>query len=307
MSPGRARLAAAALLVAVTAAPFIGRAVISSDGLEVVGETLGLLVNGEFSFGRIPPSADDAMRTAAGAHSMYGLFPSLLPLAVLAPAWPFRLALGARALDAIVALTWWAGACAAGLAFLALARALSPQVSRLWAAAFVAGTFLWAYAADSFFEPYAAAALALAAALVLRSPARPAVAAALWASACLLKPLLWVTAPAVVLALALDRNRGVRNVVRAAAVFAGALALQGLVNVSRTGSFLEVGYGDVVLRFTSPIFHGLWGLLLSPGRSLFLYAPLCLAALFAVRRLPAPAVVLCLVAPLIQVLVVARW
>ncbi len=307
MTDRRARVVGVASLLAVAALPFIGRSVISSDGLEVVGESLGLLVNGAFSFGRIPPASHDAMRTAAASHSMYGLFPSLLPLVVLAPAWPFRVALGARVLDALVALTWWAGTCAAGLGFLALARALSRRVSRLWASAFVAGTFLWAYAADSFVEPYAAAAIAFAAALVLRSPSRPVGAAVLWSLACLLKPLLWMTAPCVFLALALDREHGVSNVARATSVFACALVVQGLVNVFRTGSALEVGYGDVVLRFTSPVAHGLWGLLVAPGRSVFLYAPVCLVSLFAFRRLSVAARVLCFVTPLVQVLVVARW
>ena len=307
MTIPRASLFAVAALVVVTAVPFIGRAVISSDGAEVVGEALGVVVNGDFSFGRTPLPPGDAMVTGAPFHSMYGLFPSLLPLTFLAPAWPFRLALGAPLLDAVVSLTWWLGTFLAALAFLALARTLSPGASPFWAPAFVAGTFLWPYAADSYSEPYAAAAIAFAAALILRSPARPASAAALWGLACLLKPLLWVTVPVAILALTLGRRDVIRNFARATAVFASALAVQGVVNFFRTGSFLEVGYGDVVLRFTTPLAHGLWGLLASPGRSLFLYAPLCLVGLVAVRRLSAPALALCVLTPVVHLLVVARW
>ena len=173
MTIPRARLFAVAALVVVTAVPFIGRAVISSDGAEVVGEALGVVVNGDFSFGRTPLPPGDAMVTGAPFHSMYGLFPSLLPLTFLAPSWPFRLALGAPLLDAVVSLTWWLGTFAAGLAFLALARTFSPGAS--------------------------------------------------------------------------------------------------------------------------------------PGRSLFIYAPLCLVGLVAARRLSAPALALCVLTPAVHLLVVARW
>ena len=97
----------------------------------------------------------------AGARpSKYGLFPSLLPLPFAAAVWPLRRALSSESLDAAVSLTRAVGAGLSALAFLSLARRLKPSASPLWGPAFLAGTFLWPYAAESFVEPWAAAALA---------------------------------------------------------------------------------------------------------------------------------------------------
>ena len=302
----RSPLAAAAALLLVLGLSFVGRSVISSDGAEVVSETLGVLVHGEASFGRTP-SVEAAAVGVPATHSMYGLAPSLVALPLLAAAWPFRLALGPRGLDAVVALTWAAGACLCALAFGSLVRALDPSASPLWAPAFLAGTFLWPYAADSFMEPFAGAALAAGAAvLVSRGPSRAWAAALLWGAACLLKPILWLTAPVFVLAAALEAGRRVAPLLRMLCALAAVVALQLAANAVR-GVGWKAGYGDLALRFTTPLFDGLYGLLLSPGKGVLLYAPVLVAAAFGAARIARPARTLLLGAPFLHLLVIARW
>lgn len=50
-------------------------------------------------------------------------------------------------------------------------------------------------------------------------------------------------------------------------------------NLARFGTPLASGYSDEASAFTTPLLTGLAGLLLSPGKSLFLYAPVALLAL----------------------------
>jgi len=63
------------------------------------------------------------------------------------------------------------------------------------------------------------------------------------------------------------------------AAFSG---LQAWHNLVRYGSVWEMGYraGSDALGFSTPMLAGLWGLLLSPGKSFFLYTPVALLALF---------------------------
>lgn len=63
------------------------------------------------------------------------------------------------------------------------------------------------------------------------------------------------------------------------------LALQGWFNLVRYGSAWELGYrgGIDALGFSTPMIAGLWGLLLSPGKSFFVYAPVTLLGLIGLR------------------------
>lgn len=302
----RSRSAALALLTLVCMSAFVARSVSTSDGAEVISEGLGVLIRGEAAYGRMP-SGEAATAGVSPAHSMYGLFPTLLALPVLAPAWLLRALLGARGLDAAVALLWTAGAMLCGWAFGRLVRALEPSSSRLWAPAFVAGTFLWPYAADSFMEPFAAAALAAGAAVLIRDGTPAGVkAAALWSCACLLKPILWLTVPLFVLAAALGSRRQAAPVLRIVACFGSAVALQLAANALR-GNAWDVGYGAFALRFSTPLSTGLTGLLVSPGKGLVFYAPVVLLAAFGWRRVAPRARLLLFAVPAAHVLVVARW
>ncbi len=298
----------------VLAGAFSGRGVTTADGAEVVSEALEILIAG--SPAPMPPGGAKALQAfPAGARpSKYGLFPSLLPLPFAAAVWPLRRALSSESLDAAVSLTWAAGAGLSALAFLSLARRLKPSASPLWGPAFLAGTFLWPYAAESFVEPWAAAALAFAASKLLDDPAVSPRAGwaggALWAAACLLKPVLWLTVPVAFLAIALGRD-GRRGGLRSIAAFilpvSGGLALALAVNLLRQGSLLEFGYGDEAALFTTDLLDGLQGLLARPGRSVFLFAPITLGALFVFRRLSLPARLLLAGVPCLHLLVVARW
>ena len=61
--------------------------------------------------------------------------------------------------------------------------------------------------------------------------------------------------------------------------------LQAWHNLVRYGNVWELGYraGSDALGFSTPLLVGLWGLLLSPGKSFFLYAPVTLLAFFCLR------------------------
>src|SRR5262249_47670949 len=56
------------------------------------------------------------------------------------------------------------------------------------------------------------------------------------------------------------------------------VASVGLFNYIRFGNPLQTGYGNGLALFDHPLLSGLYGLLLSPGKSLFLYSPIVLLA-----------------------------
>ncbi len=311
-----ARAAPLAALAALLAAAYIGRAVISADGSWVLSETLGFVVTGRFEAATIPQPGEavPSARELSAVHSKYGLFPSLVPLPFVAAAWPLRGAIGGRGLDAAVSLTWTAGVALAALGFARLARALRPGASLWWAPALVAGTFLWPYAADSFVEPWAAAAFAFGAALLLAPDAagrrKGFLSGALVSLAFLLKPVLWVTAPVWLLGAlrtpAPEGRRG-RLATGFVAALVAALALAGAVNLVREGSLLEAGYRGEALAFTTPLLEGLLGLTLLPGRGILFFAPIALLALLPARKLPVASRIVLYGVPAIHLLVVSRW
>jgi hypothetical protein len=63
------------------------------------------------------------------------------------------------------------------------------------------------------------------------------------------------------------------------------LGLQAWHNLVRHGDAWELGYraGSDALGFSTPMLVGLWGFLLSPGKSFFLYAPVTLLTFFCLR------------------------
>lgn len=110
--------------------------------------------------------------------------------------------------------------------------------------------------------------------------------------------------PGVVLAAALLRRRErvfasaatARARVRALAAFGRGLALPlaaiAAYDFFRFGTPFETGYAGEVQQWTTPFAEGFAGLLLSPGRGLFWYAPIVLVSLLQARRFarrfPAP-------------------
>jgi hypothetical protein len=311
-TPARGDLAANAALVLLLLGAFIGRSAISSDGGEILSVSLAFLVQGRFEAAMLPSS--DLLQAPA-LHSHYGLFPSLLALPFLAPVWPFRSLLGASAIEAAAALTWLAGAALAALGFRRVVRSLHPGASAWWAPAFLAGTFLWPYAGDSFFEPWSSGALAFAAVLLLSpAPLRPSALAAagiLWSAGCWLRPILWVTAPVPVLAAALRlRQEGgpARVILPLALGLSGGLATALLVNRIYQGAFLDFGYVlSPGLPFHSSLASGLLGQTVFPERGVLVYAPLVVVGLTQLRRLRAHEVTLFAGPFLVLLLVISRW
>jgi hypothetical protein len=75
------------------------------------------------------------------------------------------------------------------------------------------------------------------------------------------------------------------------APIAVALAVVASYNIARFGSPLATGYDETSAAFNTPVLVGLMGQLLSPGKSVFLYAPIVLAGVlgwFTLRRDHAP-------------------
>lgn len=81
-------------------------------------------------------------------------------------------------------------------------------------------------------------------------------------------------------------------------------------NFVRFGSAFETGYGAEAAAFTTPLYVGLYGFLLSPGKSVFVYAPILVGGVVGwndLRRLrPRVAYVIAAVV-VAQLLFYARW
>jgi len=215
-----------------------------------------------------------------------------------------------------------AAVTAAGVALfflLCVELGASRRWSLLLALVYGLGTFAWPHAKTMFSEPVTVT-LLLAAALCavrFRTRARPVhavLAGAFLAAALFGRPSAVVFVPVVCTYVAwVARERaGLAGVARAAGlVVAGALPLLALLLVSnwwRFGSPLDLGYEKVPLDH--PIAEGLYGFLLSPGKSIFLYAPAVavgLVAAFFARRERRPEVLLVLGMAVINLLFFARF
>lgn len=79
---------------------------------------------------------------------------------------------------------------------------------------------------------------------------------------------------------------GLGALARAALAFglpvAAGLAVFGWINVLRYGEVTETGYWSFVGRYV-PLYEGVYGVLFSPGKSLFLYSPVLVFAVFGIR------------------------
>lgn len=167
-----------------------------------------------------------------------------------------------------------------------------------------ASTILWPYATSFFSEAWQAAAFIWAAALLLRARQPEAASRVLVASAAILVLIAGLTkvtslvfAPAFVVAILADRSTMPRDRLVTAAVMSLAIATAAGIhvgwNVMRFGRPFDFGY-DWSETIPSPPPHalllgdiprGLTVLLLSPGKSIFLWAPPLLLALVNVRHL----------------------
>jgi len=210
---------------------------------------------------------------------------------------------GARDLVSDLFLTGSSAAYSALAATLALIIFLRMNISvgRSLAAAgmlALAGP-LASYSAWFFSEPLGAALLAGAALALFTGDARLPVSAGRAAAAgVLLGAAIWVRPTHMLAALAFlialfvrDRKRALVPAVWLSAIvgFAGAAYLWR--NNYLFGSPFDFGYppaaegGKALNTFQTPFFTGLFGFLFSPGKSIFIFAPLLLLAFFGWRRL----------------------
>ncbi|HYH59398.1 MAG TPA: hypothetical protein VD790_09295 [Thermoleophilaceae bacterium] len=238
--------------------------------------------------GSLAVPAEVGVEGEDGRHySKYGLFLPLLSVLPVALVQPIGLVTGRLGdLEAAAAATLMplvAGALVAALFLLARRLGAPRPAAALVAGGAVFGTYLLPYGRDFFSEPIVALGLvvmlerALAgrelhagAALALAICARPQAAA--------FAPLLW--------AFLLLRGGGSAGVLRTLPPLAVAAAATVAYNLARFDDPLEFGYKDPAdPGFTTPFFEGASGLLFSPEKSLFLFAPAVVLVPFALTWL----------------------
>jgi len=200
--------------------------------------------------------------------------------------------------------------------------ACSRRASLAAALALGAGTFAWHYARTFMSEP--ASMLALLATFYVLLRAQSGVRAWLLASGALAGLAVLVRGANLVAVAPLGlwvlwdawRAEGrLRPVLKKVSVWAGpvcaALIGVGVYNYARFGSLGETGYSNEAREgFSSPLLVGLYGLLLSPGKSLFVYAPILLTCPrgWGILRRTHPGVFVVLAAIVTgQLLLHARW
>jgi 4-amino-4-deoxy-L-arabinose transferase-like glycosyltransferase len=171
------------------------------------------------------------------------------------------------------------------------------RASVLTAAALGGGTFVWHYSRTFMTEPTTILTLLLGFYALARSEAAPraawfAVSGASLGMAVLLRVGNLVVLPALglwVLWIVWTSRAGLRTAATLVAAWTGpivaAFAVVAVYNSIRFGSAAETGYGDPSSNMTNPAWVGLWGFVLSPGKSVFVYAPILLVALAGWRRL----------------------
>ena len=205
------------------------------------------------------------------------------------------------ALDAVITSSSATfAALAAALLFLILARAGIPAAAAAGTSLIVAlGTPLFAYSSWFFSEPLAAAILLAAAFAIFSGDCsapvpveRAATGGLLLGVALWVRPTHVIAVPVFLLAiLARERGRGIAPACAVAAVSGMFGAAYLFRNQVLFGNFFDFGYpataegGKHLNTFETPFITGLFGFLLSPGKSLFLFAPPLLVALPGVVRL----------------------
>lgn len=294
--------------------------------------TRGIALSGDVAIVAPPGSPIAALRPGADGrgYAPYGILPSLLALplfglgALAAPLGPAAFDYTTRfAVSALNApLT---AATAALLAAWALRLGASRRAAAALALCYALGSFAWVYSRTFFSEPLAALLLLIAAeradAAWRTRTAGPLLVAGL-ATGLLLAtriasgvalPLLGLfvlATQAVAGGATFSLRRAVGGVVWWSLGLLPGLGLVAGYNLLRFGTPLATGYASESALFTTPLTEGLYGLLLSRDKSLFLYAPPLLLALPGALRLwrrERAVVLLALSLTLAHLLLYAGW
>jgi len=184
-------------------------------------------------------------------------------------------------------------AVTAALLFL-LCRALgaSRRSSMLLSVVFGLATWAWPHSKTDFSEP--GTAMALTAAVLAsvhwwRRPSsdRAALAVGFLAGCTVLtRSSTMIFIPVLLAAGVTAHGLDVRGRLRGAMLFAAGGAVPAAAFAynawARFGSPVDNGYPPI--EYSTPLYEGIHGLFLSPGKGLFWYAPICIVALFAIRQ-----------------------
>lgn len=186
------------------------------------------------------------------------------------------------------------GALTAWLFFLlCLRHGASPKVARFAAIMLALGSMVWVYARSPFTEIvqivcFTGFFLELSQ-LARRLDRRTALAAGLWAGMLLnTKYIYALCMPGALLVVAFEHRKTWRQLVRALGFVAvgflpGAIMLL-LYNFIRFGSITKTGYTNVAGVMVENVLLSAWGFLFSPGKSIFLYTPPLVLAVFGLPR-----------------------
>lgn len=287
---------AALLLFGVYMVIFDGR-LHSTDGLSMLAVAENMVKHGHFDTRQLENWENVALGLNGHPYTKYAIGPTLLMVPFVAAALAIP---GLGLVQTTMVLPPLSGALAAGYIYLSIRRLEYPRKIGL-TAALLAGlaTPAWSYNYDLLAEPLMLASFAAtfyhALAYRQEQQLRHAVLMGLALSLTILHKLVnviavpfffWYAFAATVPVFRPGQWPNLKKVNRrhlaaAAAICAAGLALIGGYNALRFGNPLETGYPG---RFTTPVWIGFGGFLISPYKSLLLYNPLVLLLLLNLKK-----------------------
>jgi uncharacterized membrane protein YhaH (DUF805 family) len=215
--------------------------------------------------------------------SKYGIGHSLVAAVPVAVAWGIERTIGMRTEVVLYTLLFVVNGAALLMLIAAYARR-HYDADRVWMLVLTIGlaTTWWPHTKLDFTEPLVATCL-FSGFLLVRS-GRSTLGAAVGGFCGLLRPDAFLLAAWLVAWAIRSERLSRRQMVTAGLAVMAAVAAHLATNVWRYGT-LTAGYPGE--SFSTPVLVGLWGLLLSPGKSVFLYSPPLILGLAGLRRFAA--------------------